>query len=695
MRALLLLLFMSTLLLTASCGGGSTGKSAGVKDGAIELAKARLDFGANQVPDASKSTLTLMKLKEGDHEKLDGINSDLFELYLDRTCNDPVTVTVPMADTEAPTEEGVEAMLGLGTEITLADGTINTLYTYIPAEISGDNLVATFVPSEHMEELVIHAADGAAKPSREKLRFGIFWVYTSFEDGGHFLVKFPFQKGSFFLGYADREQLLSDLEAVYNAYIDKGFAYSQRKSWPMNVNIQSLDAMGYYSCDWNIAEGQISLNRSLFAGGYDANSVKPLLAHEFFHFVQGNYIGSAGDLLWLDEATATYFEGEASGSIPSIVNEHDTKIFEGVFPADNTAAQGYSRMVLIKYLSGKLGEDFIKNVYTIAESGASWEDALLSAMGPPQSWAPDFYKAIVTGDVGLFVPYTIHSNLAKGSMGEVGTSLNLEIPTPEKIKSMLDDGDSPLLGSTSLSIDAFGAKLVAITIDEKSLEKLEDGMDPVVSVSDGHLTVFSVKGRNVEVMAGGNLKDFKTASKDKTVFLALVTGLHEKGKQNYEVKVEFPAAPSLDELVGLYQDGSVFFKSVTIPANAYEAPDDDAYGCDFNLLPALKKLEGSTRPFVLNVSKTGEATGTLLLIFEEQDEDDDGISPFPFTYSNGAMTFGFRDSTDGNVLISGLIKASYGQKSDVVLAGDLSINEGAADEFNVDLVISGTKPLSL
>jgi len=685
-QIILILVAVMLMLALSACGGNA---SAGVKDGAIEIADAKLVFGENQVPDSSKSTLTVIKLDET--EKLDGLSSALFELYLDVTCDQPVTLNIPLTKTETPEDDTAKPMLGMGTEITLADGSSNTLYTYIPAEVADNVVTASFIPAQYLEQMSVNGASGAAKPSKERLRLGVFWCSTTLTDGGHFLVNFPAQAWTTFIDYNDRRLLLDDLEAVYNDYLAKGYAYAKRSEWPMTVNIQSLDAMGYYSYGWDTAGGKISLNRTLFEGGYQAGSVKPLLAHEFFHFVQGNYVGSSGDLLWFDEATATYFEGQAAGSIPNIVAEYKEKIFSGVFPGDNSAANGYARMPLIKFLANRLGEAFILNAYTIAESGADWESALLSSAGPPAGWAADFYGALVKGDVGDYSPHMLHSNLAKGSLAEVGTTLALNIPPADEVAAMLEKGENPLLGSTTLTIGSYGAQLVALTIDEGNLARLTEGTDPTVSVEGGDLQVFAVRGKTVTELSGGALKDFKKSTGDKTVFLALVTGLHDSGKQDYTLKVEFVPYPTLDELVGRYEDGTMFFSKVYVAEEllqeeaASSGDDDDELGCDIDIYRAILAMEGQTREYPLVIAKTGEDRGTLTFI----DEDGEVTDPLPFTYVNGQLIFDY--SAEGAHL-TGYLSASYGTNKDVVIDGDLNMSAGGGD-VSIDLHINGSKPL--
>ncbi len=688
----------AALLLTAlsACSFGKA--SASVKDNRIELGEATLDFGGNALPDSSKTTLTALKVKE--KERPLGLASALYELELDLTCTEPVTIRIPLEEGGAPEDEEAVPMLGLGNDLTLSDGSVNTLYTYLPAQAEDGTVTASFIPAEYLEQLSVNGASGGASPSRERLRLGIFWCSTTFADGGHFLVNFPAQMHTTFISYNDRRALLSDLEGVYNEYLNKGYVYAKRGSWPIEVNVQSLDEMGYYSYGRNGAEGKIYLNRSLFEGGYQANSVKPLIAHEFFHFVQLNYVESGSDNTWFDEATATYFEGQKGGGVPSIVAEYNEKIFSGVFPEENDSANGYARMPLIQYLSQKRGENFILNAYTTAGSGADWDSALLSSVGPPSGWAADFYEALVKGEIGSYAPYTLHSNLAGEGLPGVGTSLALQIPTEEEIMTITENDEIPKLGETTLSIGPYGAQLVALTIDETNLFRVKQGTDPTVSVAGADLRVFAVRGSTVTVLPSSGesvkLSGFKKLCEDQYVFLALVTGLHGSGKQDYTLKVELAPFPTLDELVGTYEDGAMTFTDVYI-SQAYrdaaasgeeETVGDDELGCDFDIdvIAALDAMKGQVQPAQFIISKTGENTGTFVV--DGDDEEGASTDPLSFTYLNGLLIFDYYE--EGATLTGDLI-AAYGTNRDVTVDGDLVMELG--EDIRIDLHITGSKPL--
>ncbi|NMB35299.1 MAG: hypothetical protein GX989_03310 [Firmicutes bacterium] len=689
------------VLVLSGCTSG-VGPSAGVDDGRIELEGATLDFGANSISDSSESTLTVIKSKKG--EEPEGLVSTLFELYLDLTCDQPVTISIPFQETGEGGEEA-QVVIGLGSKAVLADGRTEVFYSYVEAGVAEGIATATFIPVEYLEQLSVNGANGSAKPSQERLQLGVFCVNTAFVDGGHFVVYYyPLGKPFILQSSSDRKSLLSALEDVYNDYLGKGYTYDKREKWPMEVHIQSLDEDGYYSYGSLGAAGKIYLNRSLFEGGFRPDAIKPLLAHEFFHFVQFNYVTTSSDLLWFDEATATYFEGEAAGKIPSIVEAYKERVFSGVFPAENNAADGYARMPLIKFLAKKRGEKFTLNAYTIAGGGAAWDEALLSSTGPASVWAGDFYEALVKGEVSSYSPSTLHSNLAKGKVKGIGTALALKIPAADDITVKKDKGEEPVFGTTTVNIDPYGAQLVALTVDEKDLKKFDDELEPVVSAPGADVRVFAIKSKNVEVLSGGSglvaLNNFKKQVQEKNLFLVLVTGLHDEGKKDYTVTVSLPAYPTLDELVGKYPGSSLQIAEVNIPdalmAKAMES--DDAGGCDAQMLAVAKGLEGQELPMTMEINKTGEKNGTLVLITEESETTEAGktfLEPFDFVYNenDGKLTI---NATIDNDSIKGLLIASYGEKNkDVLLGGDMELGDvNSSDGIGILMRLKGSKPLA-
>ena len=694
-------------------GSDPTNESAAVvEDGVVTYDGAAIDFGDNEVPEDTAGIITAAEL--GSEELPDGLGSTLYDLYIDPAGTEPITIRIPIAEDLSELDEEAVPMIGIGTIVTYEDGSQATVYQYLEAEVKDETAEATFIPSETLGERYVRgSSDGTSSsgtPGKERVRAGIIWCSTTFTDGGHFLVYFPAQAHKFFIDYNDREALLLDLEAVYEQYLGMGYAYDGRSSWPMVVNIRNIDDDAAYTFGLFSADGSIDINRRFFEGGYNSAEVKALLAHEFFHFVQMNYVSSFNQCPWFDEATATYFESLERGSIPSIVGEYKENIFSGVIPEENTSANGYSRMPLISYLVTQTGgsEAFIQQAYAAAGSGTDWTQAITAATGDPALWAGGFYSALVSGTVGDYTPYMLHKNLAAGDFAQVGTSLALEVPSEEEIAAALENDDVPLLGTANVNVAAYGAQLVALTIDAENGKLLPDGMDPVVKVSGGaDASVFAIKGsaftESDVTGSGAPLTDFKKSSGDQYVFLVLITGLHAAGTQEYTVTVEMQQYPTLDELVGQYADGVLTITDVFISDTLREqmtAAQDEAadaenplsdVGCDIEILGAIEAMVGQANPVILFIEKTGENTGNLMINSADPEEQSDP-TPMPFVYEAGTLTFDF--NIEGEIG-KGAINARYGPNQTVTLNGGLrtTIESVPESDLYFDLTITGSKPI--
>lgn len=690
--------------------------------GVLKLDGMEIDFGDADIEGEAKDYITLVDLK--DEEAPDGLASDLYDLTLDPDSGDKVTVRIPY--TENPSEKDTDAvpMLGIGRTITFDDGSTETVYTYLSAEIKDKIATASFVPADRMGELLANGSSsgkGSSAPSREKVRAGIFWCTTQYTDGGHFLVYFPAQPMKFFIDNKDRDALLKDLEAVYNKYLGLNFTYAKRTQWPMEVTVRNLSSNeGAYVYGYDGAGGSIEINRDFFEGGYQPTYVKPILAHEFFHFVQMNYVEYDNDCPWFDEATATYFEGEESGSVPGVVSKYQSQIFEGAIPPENTPEAGYARMPLIRYLVEKYSADFIRSVYVSAGSGTSWDSAITDIIDQPSSWAGEFYTKLTNGSYWDDRTYSLYKGVADDSFPGLGQTLPLEIPSEEDIATAAENGDPPLLGQVSLEVGSYGAQLAAITISKDMLKQIPDGIDPEVRAATGaEMRVFSIRSKTVTELAvvdgAASLTDFKKASADKTVFLVLIIGTHTDGKQSYDVQVTLPLFPTLDELIGSYMDGKMIINNVFIseelrkqladeaanPEDEEPSPEDqgaEGLGCDIDIdiLAMLEQMKGLENPAVLTIEKTGEDTGNLKLSnADAEDEEaviDEDAEAIPFTYDQGNIILEY--TIDGDT-VNGLLLARYlpGKKG-VGVDGTmrLTLADYPESDFYIDITISGTLP---
>lgn len=714
---------------------GSTKKSTGatLKDSVLSFDGVTLDYGDNAVPKDAKEALTIADL--GDKEPPDGLASSLYDLRIDPTYTEPITISIPFTEDLTDLDKTAVPMLGLGTVVTYEDGTQSTRYQYLEAKVKNQVAEATFVPSEAIGITVTGATRGAAssavsytassttagaKPSLESVSAGIIWCSTTFKNGGNFVVYFPAQAFKFFINYNDREAFLTDLEWVRQYYVDKGYTFDKRTAGPMCVYVtRGLEDEADYESHWysNGANGFISIRSEFFEGGYQSAKAKPLMIHEYFHYVQMNYITKDTTSAWFDDATTCYFEYQVSTVIPDVTKAYETRMFEGVFPAENTARNGYGRMYLISYLVKTLGsDDFIRQAYVAAGSGTDWETAITDATGKPSDWYEDFYVQLVKGTVGGFNPSLLYSNLAKGeaAFAPAGTKLDLIAPLEDEITAAAENDEPVELGSTNVTVAAYGAQLVALTMSSDNVKLMADGVDPTVTASDdAGLVVYYTKGSTVVELTPAEgkvtLTDFKKNCSAGGGYLVLVLGASDA--QAYTVTVELEPFPTLDELVGRYEDGTVTIDTVFISDSLRQQMTDAAaagdqatadaenplagVGCDINMLEALEAMAGQVQPSIIVIEKTGEDTGTLTMnSAATADQPEQPGTPMPFVYKAGTLTFDFNQ--EGQIG-KGALDARYGPSQTVTLKGTMrsTIESIPESDLYFDISIAGTKPIAV
>ena len=715
----------------------SYSKKATIEGSVLSYDGVEIDFGDNDAPKDAGKIISIADVAE--EEKPDGLASELYYLNLDPAYTEPVTISIPYTEDLSNLDDTAVPMLGIGTTVTYDDGTERTSYQYREAKVKDQTATATFVPAEVIAATVTGATKGAASsivsftasstasgttataaPSGERVSAGIIWCSTTFKNGGNFVVYFPAQAHKFFIDYNDREAFLTDLEWVRQYYVDKGYTFAKRTAGPMCVYVtRGLEDEADYESHWysNGANGYISIRSEFFEGGYQSAKAKPLMIHEYFHYVQMNYITKDTTSAWFDDATTCYFEYQVSTVIPDVTKAYETRMFEGVFPAENTARNGYGRMYLISYLAKVLGsDDFIRQAYIAAGSGTDWETAITDAVGEPSDWYEDFYGQLVKGEVGGFTPSLLHSNLAKGdaSYAPAGTTLALVAPLEEDIAAAAEDNEPVELGSTTVNTAAYGAQLVALTMTSDNIKLMADGVDPTVTVSDdAGFTVYYSKGSAVVELTPTEgkvtLTDFKKSISDGGNFLVLVLGAD--AAQTYTVTVELEPFPTLDELVGRYEDGTVTIDTVFISdalrqqmtdaAAASDQATADAenplagVGCDINMLEAIEAMEGQVQPTIIVIEKTGEDTGTLTMnSVATADQPEQAGTPMPFVYKAGTMTFDF--NLEGEVG-KGALDARYGPSQTVTLKGSMrsTIETIPESDLYFDISIAGTKPIAV
>lgn len=426
----------------------------------------------------------------------------------------------------------------------------------------------------HSSIVLANNSNASSEPSGYFYERGILGGEIYYEQNGHFHIEFPGITGVFstlYIGEKTGEELLQALESIYSKFLALGYTYHLREKWPMEVTLSAIggpaeDELAVYSYGWNVVDGNIQLNKSLFHKGQcDMNVLIPLLTHEFFHFVQGNYISNDYHILWFDEATASYYEYEVLGKAPSSLYVEAMLLLEGVFPAKDTAQDGYARVSVIKYLKQRYGDSFILDMYKRIGNG-NFEDAYTMVSGgeTPRKWVTDFYIQHLSGKlIGNASPISfpeLYTNIRRGGSGydKLGSPVNLVVPDADDIKKLKEDEKPVVLGKVSLNIPAYGARLAPIFIDDKELDKLNDNVALTVKSnnSDTEVTVIALQGSSniKDIQTGGIILDnFKKNVRDnKYMYLVMVTGLQGIDSVDCEVEVMFAD----EQLYGfMYHDG--------------------------------------------------------------------------------------------------------------------------------------------
>ena len=155
----------------------------------ILLNDVELDFGENSVSDASLSEVDL----DGTTQP-EGLLSTLYELEMDSICTEQVCIRMEFENSDTADQDNL--YLGLGSKVELSDGTVETLYHFVPAQFDEGILTAAFVPSDYINLSVNGNTTGSAAtptptatpeaasitgdlPSQEEVEFGIFSCNSS------------------------------------------------------------------------------------------------------------------------------------------------------------------------------------------------------------------------------------------------------------------------------------------------------------------------------------------------------------------------------------------------------------------------------------------------------------------------------------------------------------------------------------
>lgn len=200
------------------------------------------------------------------------------------------------------------------------------------------------------------------------------------------------------------------LEALDNAStmleLHLGLSWAKRTRWPIDAEIypfpadEAERAAQEQPSRWGVNSHWLAFNASRLQSQSDLPNMKVSAGHELFHLMQFLYDSrnrwtqatSPGAWLWLDEASATWFESLMAGSANSVPSEvrADNYVFLKLHgleypPGEDLKAvqnHGYGAAMFLRYLSGVRGNTAVGDLYKLhTEASYTSVDAVKKVLG--------------------------------------------------------------------------------------------------------------------------------------------------------------------------------------------------------------------------------------------------------------------------------------------------------------------------
>ncbi len=482
--------------------------------------------------------------KASENIQIEGLVSDLYHLELYTPISAKSLATFHLEDPKLLETSGNECLtVGIGIEVENAKE-ITILFRHIVASIENYDVFAQFVPSDYQESTILGASKSSetlTSPVFTSLYIGLFRKITEGGPSNSCKVFFPAQaenEQDHTTTVEERESFVREVESILQNYINKGYQFNQEPLRPFHIYFQNLGSKGYYiegdtsnssstSIFNSVHQGCIYLSSSFLHNGSVSNDVQPTLAHEMFHLVQSSYAPISRRSRWLDEATASYYEWDVNRNIPASTTEQWKHLLDGIMPRKNDSMNGYARMPLIEYCVNQQTEICIVNAYQEGSLNGNWESAIYSLFpNSPQNWVTDFYTQYFLGRIASsYSPMHLYTEIVAGneSFSSVGSLMQLNIPAQNE-------------ASTSLSIPPWGARCLAITIDNKDLNRKRSEWDLQIeiqgNVSVGAIVLQENKStihQNIQIVTINNLS--KVIEEDAKLLVFLV-GLENSLQEN-------------------------------------------------------------------------------------------------------------------------------------------------------------------
>lgn len=339
-----------------------------------------------------------------------------------------VTLSAPMPD-DLTLAENERLYLDIGFSMQDETGEKVMVYDHIVASEQDGELTAKITPSGYGELSgnVYLKGKGFVSPTySDKMRFDIQFKVKLVSASQSQRFNLIFDRSRFMattVEPGDVEALLSRMEQVYAKYGEFGFDMSRRTEWPMDIHVTTLKSADaatptyaqYVSSWWGIDSGHMNFSRLLFTN-FNLDSVTSIFAHELMHFVQECYVTTQYKRLnWLDEATAVFLEKYFGGTGDHSARQYE--LYDGIYPASDSASAGYARGALVAYWASRdgwydgadalSGNDKMSGLIDLYSTGgylqvSKWQSWIDGCVGAPSEYAIDFFTKLLMGEESVW-----------------------------------------------------------------------------------------------------------------------------------------------------------------------------------------------------------------------------------------------------------------------------------------------------
>lgn len=506
----------------------------------------------------------------------EGAVSVTYDLAFSSIPEGPVVLSAPMPEGLA-LEEGEALYLDIGFTMLDSTGEEVIVYDHVQASAQEGWMTAEITPSayEGMESNVyLQSGPYLRRGYNEKMRFNAQFklklVHASQSERFNLVIdKSRIMATS--LTENVREEVLSRMEQVFQRMKEFGFNVEKRTKWPMDVFVTTLPSNAkkqtkiyglYVSSPWGINHGHIDLSRSLFMS-FNSDETTSVFGHEFMHYVQECYVSSMYKRLhWLDEATATFFEKYFGGRPDHGSRQY--QLYEGILPASDSPDEGYVRAALVSYwaskggwLEGKdplTGTDKMAGLIKLYASGGyfgeeGWLERMRDLFGDPSEYAVDFFARMVLAHDSVWAdvaykPYILHSQILNKADEDIAKFTS-------ELKLLWDLMTSEEGQVSSVRVPAYGARVVALSMDKDGLSMLKEDGKLTITAQGGETLVLvrALSAKNVAIKGVTvSAPKFRLTLEDKYRYLLLVVNTTAEEKTiSYKVTGEAKFSEPKDE----------------------------------------------------------------------------------------------------------------------------------------------------